>query len=61
MLAVKANKQYCITEEQRAKYLADGYDIANDKGKVIEHCPLKTVSYEEYAALAEKVKSAAKK
>ena len=49
MLAIKANKQYKVDEVSKSRYLADGYDIVDDKGNVIERSPKSTVPYEEYA------------
>ena len=34
MVAVKANKQYTITEAEKKSYLAQGYDIIGDNGAV---------------------------
>lgn len=50
MKAVKANKQYTITENEKKSYLAQGFDIINDDG-TIEHSPQATVSYSEYEKL----------
>lgn len=54
MLAIKANKQYTITDEQKERYLADGYDIADDNGNICEYSPKKTVPYSEYLELKKK-------
>ena len=48
MVAVKANKQYTITEAEKKSYLAQGYDIIGDNGAV-EHSPQATVPYAEFA------------
>lgn len=48
MKAVKANKQYTISETEKPSYLAQGYDILDDDGSVIEHSPQAAVSYSEY-------------
>lgn len=48
MKAVKANKQYTIAETEKAAYLAQGYDIIDDSGAVVEHSPQATVAYSEY-------------
>ena len=64
MKAVKENKVHKITEAQKASYLAQGYTITDDKGKVIEVSPKTTVKYSEYEAVVEenkKLKAAAKK
>ena len=50
MKAVKANKQYTITENEKKSYLAQGFDIIDDDG-IIEHSPQATVSYSEYEKL----------
>lgn len=51
MKAVKANKEYRVTEANKQMYLNDGYDIIDDEGKVIEYSPKKTVKYSEYQKL----------
>ena len=51
MLAIKDNKQYFILENEKEKYLLDGYDIADDKGKIVEFNRGRTVSYTEYMEL----------
>lgn len=55
MKATKGNKVYTIDETQKAMYQAQGYDIVDDEGKVVQYGAGKTVSYEEYKALEEKV------
>lgn len=51
MKAVKDNKEYDITENQKAEYLSQGYDIVDGNGKVIEYSPKKTIAYSEYQKL----------
>lgn len=51
MLAVKANKQYRVDTSCKDRYLADGFDIADDEGKIIEKSPKATVPYKEYIKL----------
>lgn len=51
MKAVKANKQYTISETEKSSYLAQGYDILDDDGAVIERSPQAAVSYSEYEKL----------
>ena len=51
MIAVKANKEYRVTEENKHIYLNDGYDIMDDNGKIIEYSPKKTIKYSEYQKL----------
>lgn len=56
MIAVKNNKEYTVDENNKNIYLAQGYDIADDKGKIIERSPQSTVKYSEYAAVVEENK-----
>lgn len=51
MKAVKANKEYTISESQKATYQAEGFDIVGDNGEVIGYGRGKTVPYEMYLAL----------
>lgn len=51
MRAVKANKEYRVTEDNKQYYLNEGYDIIDDEGKVIEYSPKKTIKYSEYQKL----------
>lgn len=48
MKAVKNNKVYTIDETSKESYLAQGYDIVDESGKVIERSPQSTVKYSEY-------------
>ncbi|WP_394883770.1 hypothetical protein [Clostridium tertium] len=54
MKATRGNKVYTIDETQKATYKAQGYDITEDDGTVIEYGVGKSVSYEEYKTLEEK-------
>lgn len=54
MKAVKENKEYSITEENKAAYLAQGYNITDDKGNIVERSPKDTVPYSEYEKLKKK-------
>lgn len=56
MKAVKENKVYTITEQQRKSYVAQGFDITDDQGKIIEYAAGKTVPYAQYAAVLEENK-----
>lgn len=47
MKAIKANKVYTISETDKDKYFAQGFDVVDDKGNV-EHSPASTVAYAEY-------------
>ncbi len=54
MKAIKANKQYTISESEKASYLAQGFDIYGDDGELIERSSSSTVSRREYDELLEK-------
>ncbi len=56
MKAVKGNRVYTITEAEKERRRAEGFDIYDDKGKLIAYCKGKTVPYEQYAALEEENK-----
>lgn len=57
MKAVKANKEYAVTEANRAFYVAQGFDILDDDGSVIEYGKGKTIAYAEYEKLLEEHKA----
>lgn len=57
MRAVKENKEYFIDDSQKGFYLTQGFDIYGDDGGLLEAAPGKTVSYDEYAALREKLEA----
>ena len=48
MKAVKGNKEYAISEEQKASYQEAGYDILDDNGKMIACGRGKNVPMELY-------------
>ena len=48
MRAIKDNKVYTVSESNMDEYLALGYDILDDKGKLVKRSPKSTVSYAEY-------------
>lgn len=54
MKAIKANKQYTISESEKASYLAQGFDIYGDDSELIERSSSSTVSRREYDELLEK-------
>ena len=54
MKATKGNKVYTIDETKKAMYQAQGYDITDDVGNIIEYGAGKSVSYEKYKTLEEK-------
>lgn len=58
MLAVKANKVYKVDEVSKKSYLAQGYDITDDKGNVIEHSPKSTVPYVQYEKVLKQLEEA---
>lgn len=51
MKAVKENKVYTIDETQHKAYAAQGFDITDENGRIIEYAAGKTVPYSQYAAL----------
>lgn len=54
MKAIKDNKVYTVDEKSAKGYLARGFDIFGDDGKLIERSPSSTVSRKEYDELLEK-------
>ena len=57
MKAVKENKEYFIDDSQKGFYLTQRFDIYGDDGELLEVAHGKTVSYEEYAELQEKLEA----
>ena len=54
--AKKENKIYQVTEQQKDRYLNEGFDIYKDD-VLVEHSPLKKIKYSDHVeALAEKDK-----
>ena len=51
MKAKKGNRVYKVDENTKGAYLAQGFDIINDKGKVLEHGAGKKISVEAYNEL----------
>lgn len=49
MKAIKGNKVYTVDEVSMKSYLSQGFDIVDDSGDIIEHSPVATVPYSEYA------------
>lgn len=45
MLAKKLNRVYTIDESEKDKYLKNGFDIVDEKGKVVEHAETKTITF----------------
>ena len=54
MKAKKDNKVYKVDAATKGTYLAAGYDIYDDNGKIIERSPSSTVSRKEYDELLAK-------
>lgn len=54
MKAIKDNKVYTVDEKSAKGYLARGFDIFGDDGKLIERSPSSTVSRREYDELSAK-------
>ncbi len=54
MIAVKGNRHDRIAESEREQRRAEGFDIYDDAGNLIAWSKLKTVSWDEYAALQAK-------
>lgn len=58
MKAKKENKVYTInTEQEKQRYLKDGFDIYDDDGNLTEHSPKKKIAYSEYAKAIEEIKA----
>lgn len=53
MRAIKGNKVYTIVDAEKAFYVKQGFDITDDKGKVIQNGAGKKVSMEEFQVLKE--------
>lgn len=51
MRAVKANREYQITEADVDSFAKEGYDIYGDNGALVRHGAGKTVTFEKYAQL----------
>ncbi len=56
MKAIKENKVYHVDEKTKDTYLVQGYDIYDDKGKLVEKSNKSAVSYEAYAKLEAEIK-----
>lgn len=51
MRAVKANREYQITEADVSSFAKEGYDIYDENGALVRHGAGKTVTFEKYAQL----------
>lgn len=58
MKAIKGNKVYSITENQKKFYEDSGFDILNDHGEIIAYGKGKTVPYAKYAEVLEALEAA---
>lgn len=56
MQAVKGNKVYRVDEANKKAYLAQGYEIQDDKGNTLESPANKTVPYADYQKLLDENK-----
>ena len=56
MKAKKDNKIYRINDAQKKRYLADGYDIYDDEGNLLEYSPLKKIEYNKYVKVVQENK-----
>lgn len=56
MQAVKGNKVYRVDEASKKAYLAQGYEIQDDKGNALESPANKTVPYADYQKLLDENK-----
>ena len=54
MKAIKENKVYSISDTEKSRYLAQGFDITDDNGNIVERSPSSTVSRKEYDELLAK-------
>lgn len=58
MKAKKENKVYTInTEQEKQRYLKDGFDIYDDGGNLTEHSPKKKIAYSEFAKAMEEIQA----
>lgn len=49
--AVKENKEYTITSEQKTRYLNEGFDIRDESGRIVEYSPKKKIEYGKHVLL----------
>ncbi len=57
MKAVKANKEYAVTEAEKKGYIDQGYDIVDDDGKVVKYGRGKTVPYDEHMKVVKELEN----
>ena len=51
MKAIKANRQYTITEADVKSFAKEGYDVYDDNGNIVAYGAGKTVPYEKFIAV----------
>lgn len=55
MIAIKSNRQYTINETDVQSFAKEGYDIYDDKGNLVAYGMGKSVPYEKYMKMTERV------
>ena len=55
MKAVKANKEYVVTEENKAFYVQQGFDIIDEAGNLVAYGAGKTVPYDDHMKAVKEV------
>lgn len=55
MRAVKANKEYVVTEENKTFYVKQGFDIIDEAGNLVAYGAGKTVPYDDHMKAVKEV------
>lgn len=55
MIAIKSNRQYTINETDVQSFAKEGYDIYDDKGNLVAYGMGKSVPYEKYMKMTNRV------
>lgn len=55
MKAVKANKEYVVTAENKAFYIKQGFDIIDEAGNLVAYGAGKTVPYDDHMRAVKEV------
>lgn len=55
MKAIKANKEYVVTEVNKAFYVKQGFDIIDDNGNLVAYGKGKTVPYDDHMQAVKEV------
>ena len=55
MKAVKANKEYVVTEENKAFYVKQGFDIIDEEGNLVAYGAGKNVRYDDHMKAVKEV------